>query len=954
VTAHQDWERVKTLFHAAIEIAPDARDAFVKEQADDPRVLDEVLSLLRAYPAAEGFLSTPPDPARVRSVVARLHEGDLLGPFRIAGLIGAGGMAEVYRATDTRLDRDVAIKVLPHASAIDAASRDAFEREARAISKLTHPRISTLYDVGSASLCGAAVPYLVMELVDGETLAARLARGPLPVDQAMAVAIEIADALTAAHAAGVIHRDIKPANIMLTRSGAKLLDFGLARLQRSLAAAQPASAPTGAPQTQHSALLGTLPYMAPEQLRGGRVDARTDLFAFGAVLYEMLTGRRAFDAASETELAAAIRDQEPAPLDTQRRGVPPALDRIVTACLAKDPEERWQTARDLLRELRWVRDDRAIQQAPAASLRNARRTAIGAAALAIGMLVVAAIGLTRQPPPANRISLSIYPPEGTKFPRGTAEMAVSPDGSRLVFVAISTDGNSRLWLRRFADIESRVIDGSDGARHPFWSPDGRSIAFFANSKLKRISETGGLPQTICDAKLDAGAGAWSRDGTILFGALGWPLSRVPDTGGVPEDATALDASRQHSRHSWPVFLPDGRRFLFLARSQDPAHTAVYQGTLGSTEIRRAFAGESRIGVAGTHVVTLSKGLLIAQPYDADRAQVSGPATTIAERIASDAPLRSGGALSAAAGGVVAYRNASPDSRLIWLDRNGQATGSFPTSADYHHPWLSPDETRIAVEKTDPATGRHGIWILDLSRGTTSRLLLDATGAHRPMWSPDGRRMSFGSNRLGGHDMYETASDGGGAETLVLSSKDSSLEATDWSADGRLVLYQTKRRGAYDILALPLGPGGMPLGILETTANEGQGMFSPDVRWVAYTSDESGSSEVYVRAFPDGGSRRQVSVRGGIQPRWRRDGKELFYLGLDGRLMSVSVAATPTTIETGPPRTMFDTGIRGGFLDRRNQYLVTKDAQRFLINLSAEDEKPAPITIVMNWDAAQRK
>ena len=952
MTAHQDWERVKTLFHAAVEIAPEARDAFVKEQADDPRVLEEVMSLLRAYPSAEGFLSTPPDPARVRSVVARLHEGDQLGPFRIAGLIGAGGMGEVYRATDTRLDRDVAIKVLPHASAIDAVSRDAFEREARAVSKLTHPRISTLYDVGSAPFGGAAVPYLVMELVDGETLAARLARGPLPVDQAMAVAIEIADALTAAHAAGVIHRDIKPANIMLTRSGAKLLDFGLARLQHSLAAAQPPGAPAGAPQTHHSALLGTLPYMAPEQLRGGQVDARTDLFAFGAVLYEMLTGRRAFDAASEAELAAAIRDHEPAPLDAHTRGVPPALDRVVTTCLAKDPDERWQTAKDLLRELRWVRDDRTIQQAPAASLRNARRTAIGAAALAIGMLVVAAIGLTRQPPPASRVSLSIYPPEGTMFPRGTAEMAVSPDGSRLVFVAISADGNSRLWVRRFADVESRLIDGSDGAHHPFWSPDGRSIAFFAQGRLKRIAETRGSPQTICDVRLDAGTGAWSRDGTILFGALGQSLSRVPDTGGVPEDATTLDASRQHHRHSWPVFLPDGRRFLFLARSPDPGQTAVYQGTLGTTEIRRAFAGESRIGIAGTQVVTLSKGLLIAQTYDADRAQVSGPATTIAERVASDTTLRSGGALSAAAG-VVAYRSASPDSRLVWIDRTGQAIGSVATAADYHHPWLSPDETRIAVEKTDPATGRHGIWILELVRGMTSRLLLDATGAHRPMWSPDGRRLSFGSNRLGGHDLYETASDGSSAEALVLSSKESTIEATDWSADGRLVLYQTKRRGAYDILALPL-PAGQPLGILETTADEQQGMFSPDIRWLAYTSDESGSSEVYVRAFPDGGARRRVSLHGGAQPRWHSDGKELFYLGLDGRLMSVAVTATPNSIETGPPRTMFDTGIRGGFLDRRNQYLVTKDAQRFLVNLSAEDEKVAPITVVMNWDAAQQK
>ena len=685
MTAHQDWERVKTLFHAAIAIAPDARVAFVKEQVDDPRVLEEVLSLLRAYPAAEGFLSTPPDPAQVRSAVARLHEGDQLGPFRIAGLIGAGGMGEVYRATDTRLDRDVAIKVLPHASAIDAASRDAFEREARAISKLTHPRISTLYDVGSAPLGGAAVPYLVMELVDGETLAARLARGPLPVDQALAAAIEIADALSAAHAAGIVHRDIKPANIMLTRSGAKLLDFGLARLQRSLAAAQPAGAFAGDPQTQHSALLGTQPYMAPEQLRGGQVDARTDLFGFGAVLYEMLSGRRAFEAASEAELAAAIRDHEPAPLGAQTRGVPPALDRVVATCLAKDPEERWQTARDLLRELRWVRDDRAIQAAPAASLRNARRTAVVAAALAAGLLVVAAIGLNRQPPPAKPRQLLHLPARGRKVPArngGNGGLARrQPTGF--------CRGLERWHEQAVAATVHRRREPSH--RRQRWRTSSVLVAgwpfdrVFVRNKLQQIAESGGVPQTICDVRIDArAAGAWGRDGTILFGELGHPLSRVHATGGVPEYATSLDSSRQEYWHSWPVFLPDGRRFLFLALSKDPAQTAVYQGTLGSTEIRRAFAGESRIGVAGAHVVTLSKGLLIAQAYDADRAQVSGPSTTIAERIASDAPQRSGGGLSVA-GGVVAYRSASPDSRLIWVDRTGRTSASFPTRADYHHP-----------------------------------------------------------------------------------------------------------------------------------------------------------------------------------------------------------------------------------------------------------------------------
>ena len=438
-----------------------------------------------------------------------------------------------------------------------------------------------------------------MELVDGETLAARLTRGPLSIDQALAVAIEIADALAAAHAAGVVHRDIKPANIMLTRSGAKLLDFGLARLRHSLVGAPPGTLANDQP-TRQSALLGTLPYMAPEQLRGTEVDTRADLFAFGAVLYEMLAGRRAFDAASEAELAAAILEHEPTPLAAQVPRVPPALDRVVATCLAKDPDERWQTAKDLLRELRWVRVDRAIPTVPATRARHAwRAAAVAATALAIGLLVFAAISYSRQPPPASRISFSIYPPEGTKFPRGTAEMAVSPDGTRLVFVALSADGNSRLWLRRFDAVESRAIDGSDGARRPFWSPDGRSIAFFAHNRLKRIAEAGGLPQDICEVGFGEGSGTWSREGVIVFGAFGQPLSRVAETGGLPVPATALDASRQQYRHSWPVFLPDGRRFLFLAQSNDPAETAVYQGTLGSTETRRAFAAVSRVAVAGS-------------------------------------------------------------------------------------------------------------------------------------------------------------------------------------------------------------------------------------------------------------------------------------------------------------------------------------------------------------------
>ena len=555
MTAPGDWERAKQLFHEALDLAPDARVAFVKARAGDPHVLQEVMSLLHTYPAAAGFLSTPPDSAQVRSVVARLQAGDELGPFRITSLIGVGGMGEVYRAWDTRLDRQVAIKVLPQISAVDGAGRERFEAEARAISRLTHPRISTLYDVGSASVGSASVPYLVMELVEGETLAARLKRGPVPVGQALAIAIELAEALAAAHAAGVIHRDVKPANIMLTRSGAKLLDFGLARLRPSLVVGHAAS-PAGDPATR-TGLLGTLPYMAPELLRGAEADARTDLFAFGATLYEMLAGRPAFAAGSEADLVVAIHEHEPAPVSTCQPLIPLPLERLITTCLAKDPDERWQTAQDLVRALRWVRDDHSR---PAAGPPRTGKKAVvwsAAGAALLGLLLGTAIW-QRPAVKVSRVTFPVFAPPGTQFPRGTAEIAIAPDGSGVVFVAVAASGARQLWLRRFDAAETALLVGTDGAHNPFWSPDGRWIGFFTPDKLMKLSRTGGEPQVLCDAG-PFGRGTWNEDGTILFSGYGQALHRVSENGGTVRQVTVLDESREEFAHSFPVFLPDGQQ-----------------------------------------------------------------------------------------------------------------------------------------------------------------------------------------------------------------------------------------------------------------------------------------------------------------------------------------------------------------------------------------------------------
>jgi eukaryotic-like serine/threonine-protein kinase len=955
MTVSRDWERVNQLFHEALALAPDARVAFVETRAGNAHVFQEVMSLLQTYSAAEGFLSTPPGSAQVRAVVARLQAGDELGPFRITSLIGAGGMGEVYRAWDTRLDRQVAIKVLPQVSPIDDAGRERFEAEARAISRLTHPRISTLYDVGSAPVGSTSVQYLVMELVEGETLAARLKRGPLPVDQALAIAIEIAEALAAAHAAGVIHRDVKPANIMLTRSGAKLLDFGLARLRPSLGAGHAASG-AGDPATHATGLFGTLPYMAPELLRGAGADARTDLFAFGAVLYEMLAGNPAFAAGSEADLVAAILEREPAPVTTHQPLTPPPLERLIATCLAKDPDERWQTAQDLVRALRWVRDDQSRPASSVPTVRVMPWKTVGWGAVGITLLGLLIATAVRQRPGVNvsRVTFPVFAPPGTQFPRGTAEIAIAPDGSGLVFVAIAADGARQLWLRRFDAADSAPLAGTDGAHDPFWSPDARWIAFFTPGKLMKVSRTGGQPQVLCDAR-PYGRGTWNRGGTILFSGYGQALHRVPENGGNARPVTILDESRGETAHSFPVFLPDGQRFLYLAVKRGPQGSEeLFQGSLDSTGARRVFASEANVGVAGRHLISLNKGVLVAQLYDPDRAAVTGAPIEIADRILSDSPRRSGGPFSVGAGSVIAYRSASPNSRLLWFDRAGRELDSFPGAADYHHPRLSPDEKSMLIEKTDPSTGRHTIWVLDLLRGTTSRLITDPFGAHQPAWSPNGRRIVFSSNRLGGLALFMAPSDGSGTAEPVLPGEKRFVYIADWSRDGHYLLYQIEREGKEDLEILSLGADRQRRTFAGSAAKEIQGQFSPDGAWIAYTSDESGSPEVYVRHFSDVGKKWQISTHGGVQGRWRDDGKELFYLATDGRLMAVDIKGSASSFQAGTPHPLFNTGIAGSFVDRFNQYLVTRDGQRVLVNRSAEDENSAPITVVMNWDAAPRQ
>jgi serine/threonine protein kinase len=954
----EDWPRAREVFEHALELPSGERVAYVAAACGSHSALRaEVERMLASHRVAPDFLATPAAVLFTETRAPQSLEGQQIGPYLLSSRIGAGGMGVVYKARDTRLDRTVAIKVLP-ADSGSTHARERFEREARTVAALNHPHICTLHDTGHHE----GIDFLVMEHLDGETLAARLGRGPLPLERALSIAVQIASALDAAHRAGIVHRDLKPGNVMLTRTGAKLLDFGLAKATAAMLGRDPTRAASASDLTIPGTILGTVQYMAPEQIEGKEADTRTDIFAFGAMLYEMVAGRKAFDGGSEASVMAAILERDPPPLSSVQPLAPPIVDRIVSTCLAKDSDDRWQTARDLLRELTWVRDgDTAYgQTTPQQSDRRRRVVLPVVAALATAALSMFAIYVVRRPAPEPppRVMFSVYPPDGTRFPRGTADMALSPDGSRLVFAALSADGNTRLWVRRLDSSTARPLDGTEGATYPFWSPDSRSIAFFAQGKLKRIAEAGGSPQFLCDAASIRG-GTWNNLGTILIGGFNGPIQRVAETGGTLSPVTSIDQARKERSHVWPVFLPDGRRFVYLARSDERERMAIYQGSLDSREVRLVLAADSNVGVAGPYLMSLSNGSLVAHAYDPDRATVVGEPVTIADHIALDTPLRSGSPFTVSSGTVLAYRSASPDSHLVWFDRTGKEIGGFRTPGDYHHPWLSPDEKRVAIERTDPATGQHTIWILDLARQTTSRLVADAAGSHEPVWSPDGSRVAFNSNRAGGFgDLYWTQADGGSADELILQSIDRVMQIpTDWSVDGRFIVYEINRASAKnDLYVLPVSPRQppQPQPFLETPANETQGQFSPDARWIAYTSNESGAYEVYVRRFPGAGSKWQVSTSGGAQPRWRRDGKELFYLAPDGKLMASDVKAVDTSFETGPPRALFNTGITASFINRRNQYVVTRDGQRFLVNISAEDENSAPITVVLNWQAPLKK
>ena len=886
-----------------------------------------------------------------------LEAGSKLGPYEIVGPLGAGGMGEVYRARDTRLEREVAIKVLPEHLAESPELRQRLEREARLVSSLQHPNICTLHDIGSEN----GIDFLVMELLDGETLAARLEKGPVPMHELFPIAISIADALDKAHRQGLVHRDLKPGNIMLTRTGAKLLDFGLAKGSAGLSDPTALTqSPTMSPLTTEGMLVGTFQYMAPEQLEGKEADVRSDLFAFGSVLYEMATGKRAFEGETQASLIAAVMDREPVPIAQLQPMAPPALDRVIRTCLSKDPDERFQNAHDLKLQIEWIRDagSQAGVPMPVATRRKTReRLAWGvAAACAVAALVAVALLMRDTTPEQRVLRAEIAPAADSVFslsPSAPGPVTVSPDGRQVAWAAIGRDGNTMLWVRSLEETSSREIEGSEGAAYPFWSPDSRSVAYFAEGKLKKVDASGGPSITITDATNPKG-GTWSEAGDILFApAHNSPIHKVSANGGPSEPVTELSNEREENSHRHPRFLPDGRHFMYFTRvgamGTAVEGSGIWIASLDGEEPRRLTHSSSQAEYASGYLLFARGDALLAQRFDLGRQELSGDPKPLIEGVAA----MSGAAIAAfsvSQQGLLAYQIGGGDltTQMAWYSREGARLQSLGEPAFISDSTLSPDETLVAITIGDTETGAGDIWIYDLERDIRSRFSFDPSEDVTPIWSPDGNRLVWASSRVADFDLFVKDVEGAGndAQLLVEDEVDIPLSI---SPDGRYLAYGKGIGGGVNgsnLRILPLQGDGEPFDLAATEFNEWGAQFSPDGRWVAYQSDESGRFEVYVTPFPKPGRKWQVSTDGGSQPRWRDDGRELYYLTPAAKLMAAAVDTTGPGFKIGELEELFDTP---RMPVQSFTYDVTTDGERFLMN-TVGDSAFEPITLVVNWTA----
>lgn len=877
-----------------------------------------------------------------------MSPGMRLGPYSLVSMIGAGGMGEVYKARDSRLGRDVAIKILPAQFAGRPEMRQRFEREARTISMVHHPHICALYDVGDED--GTA--YLVMEYLEGEPLDKRIARGPMPPREALEVAIQIASALDQAHQKGLIHRDLKPGNVMLTSAGAKLLDFGLAKAASSPTPGDNDATATNAVTTA-GAIVGTLAYMSPERLEGKDGDARGDIFAAGAVLYEMLTGKRAYTGDNQASIITSVMSSEPPPVSQTQPLASPTLDRLVSKCLAKQPEQRWQTARDLMSELQWIASGGGAAAPAAASTQAVKRergwygwapwAVAGISLAALGGVLLFSRGDARRGAP-EQVRFEFSPPARNQLLRIDIPTP-SPDGRRIAFFGHTPGRKPTLWIRPLDSAEARPVPGVQGVALPFWAPDGRRIGYLGEDrKLWTANLEGGSAAPVAEVGTNFGGGTWNQEDTIVFGDSG-KLMRVAASGGTPTPIPIAGSLFGY----WPIFLPDGKHLVFNANSSDQLSGNAYIVPLTGGEPKRLLQGDSKIVPGNPGWLLYNQGgALYRRPFSRSKLDWDGPQTQLATGLFTFGVGTAGASFFSSWNGLIAYRTGTTgrDRQMAWFERSGQRAGATGELGRYSNPALSPDGRWLAVGLEDSKLGKRDIWVYDLKRGTSTRLTSDPGDELNPVWSPDGRRIAFTASKNGGQrEIYIVDASGAGEPELV-SGGDGMKNVEQWSPDGKYLLYNHETPQNVDLMVLALSPDRSVKPLFPSKFREEKGRISPNGRWIAYCSNESGRDEIYVRPFDPGGvgggRKWRISADGGLELEWRRDGKELFYVS-GHALMAVDVSTAGPEFDAGSPRPLFEKVLAE---PTRNRFLASPDGQKFLVVMPPEEQSSSAIQVIL--------
>jgi eukaryotic-like serine/threonine-protein kinase len=883
-----------------------------------------------------------------------LSTGTKLGPYEIVSPLGAGGMGEVYRARDTRLDRTVAIKILAGNLSSDTTRKLRFEREAKTVSALNHPNICSLFDIGSQD----GIDFIVMECIEGESLAQRLERGPLPTDQVLRIGAEIAGAIGIAHRTGVVHRDIKPGNIMLTKSGAKLLDFGLARptsAAANLASMTATSAEPVSPVTQEGTIVGTFQYMSPEQVEGKEVDARSDIFSLGAVLYEMLTGQRAFAGKSQLSVASAILEKDPAPIRSLQPLTPPSLDHVIQRCLAKDPDDRWQTGRDLAGELKWIASGASVSGDSSSSVSSAVSSHWKGSGI-VGWIVAGVLGALLLAGAlwwhrSRAVTEAMY--FSAPLPFSAHGVAISPDGHTIAVVGFKADERKNLiWLYQAGSRDAKPIEGTENANFPFWSPDGKSLGFFADGKLKRVDVAGGPAQTLADSPNGRG-GSWSSDGTIIFtpsGEMNIGINRISAGGGAATPMTHVDPALHETSERWPVFLPDGKHYIFMGFNiaATSAEQNIYLGEIDSNQRTLLVKAQSNAAYAEPgYLLFYRDGILFAQRFDLRSYKLTGEPQAVLTQIQT-LPRLGFAVFALSNDGLLVAQNGTSASlsRLLWYDRKGNEVGAVGAPGTYSNVSLSPDGKSAASDNTDLESQNTDIWIYNVNREGARRMTFDPAIDAAPIWRPDGKGIVFASGRKPAFDLYVKNIDGAEDEKLIQPDQTRDRYPVAWSPDGQNILLVQGAEMSYLHVA-----DSTARAFLKTSGTVRSGQFSPDGKWVAYASNESGRWEIYVTSFPGAVGKWQVSNGGGTQPRWRGDGKEIFYLSPDSKMMAVATtegvsftSGSPVALFQADPHELVATS-------EMSAYDVSKDGQRFLINTDLKTDAAQPMSVVLHWDAA---